>query len=201
VASLARSKTYGKCKRFRDRNAIDEELAVTTDTRAYRRLIRDLARMRLNARVSNGFPEHAAILFEAMFRHAKDEVRIFTGSLSTNVYGQKPLVRAAERFLQRPGTSLKVLFEEPADCDALQEHPLLVALNDEAAGALELRQAVGSYAVKGAKHFAVMDDCGFRFEHDHDATQAIANFNEPDVARKLLGAFDSAFEMGIPIHA
>lgn len=175
-----------------------------TDTRVYRHLMEQLARRRMNQRVSNGISEHASILFETMFRHAKEEVRIFTGELRPSVYGTPTLISAAKDFLSRTSTRLRILIEQPADVEALREHPLLRVLSESVPRVerdqLKLRQAVGSYAQKGAKHFAVMDDCGFRFEIDHEATQAVANFNEPDVARELSVAFDSAFKMGLPLE-
>jgi hypothetical protein len=53
-------------------------------------------------------------------------------------------------------------------------------------------------ALSDNKHFAVMDRIGYRFEFSHDANnasvvEAVANFNEPEIASKLAESFDSMY--------
>jgi hypothetical protein len=73
------------------------------------------------------------------------------------------------------------------------------------AGSVEIRCAAGSYAVKdSAKHFAVMDGEAFRFEIRHcedketaslSTCEAVANFNEPKIARHLRNVFEQAVKI------
>lgn len=169
----------------------------SVDARAYAEVIERLARQKVNQRISNSVPIHAAILLETMFRHAKDEVRIYTGELAPATYGHPALVREAKRFISRPGTCLKILLQRRQSEEWIEQHLFTRHLLDTPSGfgVFEVRNAEGVYATDKAKHFSVMDATGFRFELSHDDTKAVANFNEPHVAQELSAAFDKAFEM------
>lgn len=175
------------------------QMAAQTELRSYRQLIEQLAQGGINHRIPNSIPAHAAVLLETMFRHAREEIRIFTGEMRPAVYGDSGLMDAARRFLLRPGACLRILLQTAREEAWLKEQPIVRAcLAHAQPGALDIRCANGVYATPVAKHFAVMDDRGYRFELNHDKTQAIANFNEPDAARKLVSAFDRAFAMATP---
>lgn len=175
------------------------------DTTEYRKIIQHLAAEKINRRIPNGKPAHAAILLEAMFTKADRDMRIFSRSLDESTYDNADLIDAAQRFLSRPATRLRILLQNRIDVSALKSHPLIKALSEMTAALttaheqkLQIRFAEGAYSKDSAKHLAVMDDLGFRFEVDHDKTQAIANFNEPRVASELATAFDRAFMMAKP---
>jgi len=175
---------------------------TSNELAAYRLLIDRLARGSVNQRIPNGHPMHAAILMESMFENARNDMRIFSGQLAGETYDQPELIDAACRFLERPGARLRILLQDTLPIEELARKRLVVELaekNSRRLGAMELRTATGVYASGAAKHFAVMDDRGFRFEVDHPGTQAIANFNEQDAARDLSAAFDAAFRMAKPV--
>lgn len=163
---------------------------------AYRRVIARLAKGRVFQEIPNEHPMHAAILIEAMFDNAVQDVRIFTGKLAMQTYDQPELVQAAKRFIDRPGSRLRVLIQHPMTRGDLEPSQLFQALKGTRA---EFRTATGSYRDDDANHFAVMDDIAYRFELEHEHTRAIANFNDPENARNLVAVFDSAFSMGEPL--
>lgn len=161
----------------------------------YATLVDRLAREKANARIPNGKPEHAKALLQSMFRHAQSEVRIFSLELSEQVYGSE-MAAAAASFLGREGTSLKILLQRHVDA---VKHPMLSELEKaQIIGQLVVRDNADDFW-RDAKHFAVMDKSGFRFEFTHDLAnakcEAIANFNEPDTAKSLADAFDGAFSL------
>ena len=170
------------------------------DVSGYGDLIERLAAQKLNQRISNGVPAHAAILLETMFRHAEEEIRIYTGKLDGDTYAAPALIREAKRFLRRPGTCLRVLLQERRTVEWAKEQPFIKQLLDTppGLGTFEVRCARGIYATDKAKHFSVMDGTGYRFEVDHAKTRAVANFNEPEVARDFSSAFDRAYEIADP---
>lgn len=173
------------------------------DTREYRRLIQRLASSQLNQRIPNGMPAHAAILFESMFEIAKEDVRIFTGELSAKAYGQPELAKAARDFVVgHRHACLRILFQKPQEVAWIMRQPLVESLLEK--GRLpenfQMRFAKGPYS-NSVKHFAVMDQRGYRFETDHDNCKAFANFNEPEVATKLAESFDVAFAKATEIVA
>jgi hypothetical protein len=160
----------------------------------YRKLIHKLASGSIDQRIPNGKPIHAAILLEAMFDRACTQMRIFTGKLSSDTYDAPFLIEAAKRFVKKPGTTLKLLIQTTLD-DLPARHFIQAV---KGAPGLAVRFAQGAYSQRDAKHIAIMDASGFRFETDHGSTSAIANFNEPRVAVELASAFDRAFFMARP---
>lgn len=167
------------------------------DIREYREIIERFARNKVDARIPNSLPLHAAVLIETMFRTATSEMRIFSRQLDEVVYGREEVLGAVARFVSIPYTTLKILLQKPQDGSWLEHNALIGMLDtlckDRTCGKVVIRNAVGSYAQDDANHFAVMDDDGFRYETSHDNTQAVANFNEPKTAKELASAFDIAF--------
>lgn len=158
---------------------MDPDLA----TRDYRHLLIELVETRVNARFLNGMPGHIPVFFETMFQHAQGQVRIFAEGFG--VLEDRRVAVAMRQFIWRPGARLKLLLQNPVG------YPQSIqALSPF----VEVKKAVGTYAAEDAKRFAVMDDCGFRFEHSPE--RVVANFNERDTARTLIAAFDKAFAMG-----
>lgn len=166
----------------------------------YKKIITRLAEEHIDARIPNGLPQHASILIEAMFLNASEEIRVFTKNLSDDVFGVPDVVSAVKKFLSKPCAKLKILLQQPSDLNNLSTHPLLDAFfnirdKEMLHGTVEIRNATGSYTKDEANHFTVMDNDSFRFETDHHNCKAVANFNEPKIAKKLITAFDSAFSM------
>lgn len=160
----------------------------------YRDLIHHLARHKINSRIANGKAEHAAALFEGMFRTAENEVCIFTRNLEPRVFDQPRVAKAAWWYMQNPAAKLNILVQDQSGL-ATREIVKLARL-PRRKGIVQIRLAAGSYRQNDAKHFAVMDGRAFRFEFDHENCSAIANFNEPGVASELQTAFLAAFSMG-----
>lgn len=168
----------------------------------YRKIVERFASGRINQRIPNGLHEHATVLLEAMFKNAAAEIRIFTGDLEPSVFGDSSLVKAACEFLQtKPYSSLQILIQKERDDQWLSSHPLLKAVTELPGrhGTVQIRAATGRYSTDEAHHFAVMDNDGYRFELEHANCKAVANFNEPAVARSLIDAFDKAFANAKPL--
>lgn len=163
----------------------------------YREIIERFARDRTNQRVPNGLPQHASVLLETMFKHATAEMRIYTGELNEAVFGQPAMISAVASFLSKPYASMKILLQKEKDDSWVDSHPLIQAISKIQAphGRTEIRCAQGVYATEAANHFAVMDNDAYRYELDHGACKAVANFNEPRVAEQLLSVFDKAFDL------
>lgn len=166
----------------------------------YREIIKRFAIKRTNVRIPNGLPQHATILIETMFLNATAEMRIFTKELNKDVFGGTAILSAVKKFLSKPYSNLKILLQVPQGLEWTKEHPLFQVFSDFQDknilhGAVLIKSASGSYSKNDANHFTVMDNDGFRYETDHCSCKAIANFNEPNTAKKLIDVFDSAFEM------
>ena len=158
----------------------------------YQQQVQALVRDGVPFRISNRTVAHAAILLEAVFATAKQEVRLFCGSFDENFYSNERLKTSVIDFLHKPGTRLLVLSEVKLPA----EHKMLQALQPYLGSKAELRYLTVSSP--NSKHFAVMDRVGYRFEFSHDATdvnvvEAVANFNEPETASKLADSFDAMY--------
>lgn len=174
----------------------DNLCRITPSHEDYRRLIERYAASSVDKRVSNGLSAHAAILIETMFKTASSEMRIFSRDLNEEVFCSNEMIQAIVTFVAKPYSTLKILLEKKPDDGWSNSHSLLQSLRKlDVHGTVEVMPAVGNYAAGKAEHFAVMDDDGYRFEFDHDNCQAVANFNESMVAKKLISAFDQAFEL------
>ena len=165
----------------------------------YREIIEELAQQRTNQRIPNGMPQHAAVLIETMFRNSIAEMRIFSMECSPNIFGRPEVIEAACDFLSKPYSKLRIIVQKKQEPQWALEHPLLKTFKEleELHGEVKVVNATGAYADADASHFAVMDNDGFRYEFDHDNCKAVANFNEPVIAKRLLSSFDSAFGIAI----
>jgi hypothetical protein len=163
------------------------------DTNAYRQFIERFAESQLNQRIPNGKPAHAAVLFETMFKKAKDDVRIFTGDLSREAYGTPELLQSAKDAVRR-GVRVQILLQHKKDLAWVVAQPLIESTmyNGKLPANIDVRCATAPYS-DSTKHFAVMDHIGYRWEWNHKECKAFANFNEPGVASDLARTFDRAF--------
>src|SRR4051794_303128 len=98
----------------------------------YRDEVREAIRNRDGSAVFNGSVEHASIIAQEAFTHAKDSVRILTFKLDPDCYAQEPVLNAAQFFLADPSHKLQILIETELWDQKKQykwaEHPLLKGL-------------------------------------------------------------------------
>src|SRR5437867_1193704 len=109
---------------------MEELLAKTTmpegsaNEQAYREAVEALIALESDRVITNELPAHAAILFEAFFKHADTDVRIFCRNLNQQVFGRRRLVAEAASALDR-GVRIQVLTQEEP-----QDGPFLHLLNE-----------------------------------------------------------------------
>ena len=165
----------------------------------YRQTIERFAAERINQNISNGLPQHAKILLETMFKNASAEMRIYTGDLNADIYGDVTVVDAIKTFLLKPYAKLVILLQNQQPTDWAEKHPLIKALSliRGSHGSVEIRFASGNYSTDEANHFAVMDNDAFRYEHNHENCEAVANFNNSKTAKQLVSVFDQVRNISI----
>jgi hypothetical protein len=133
--------------------------------------------------ISNGMPEHAAILFEAFFKHAKHQIVILCRHLHGDVFGKGFVIAAAKQALARD-VSLRIITQEKD----LQAREFVEAI--KSSGRAKLEYASTEKGRTLPYNFAVMDGKAFRFESDRDKVQAQASMNCPDIAKRLTQVFE-----------
>jgi hypothetical protein len=163
------------------------------DKSEYFKLIDKCAETQETFTIPNSEPKHAIYLLKTLFKNANFAIRIFTGRLFEGVYGNEDLKEEARNFLRKDANnSVRIAYQEPLDitnCAFIQ-----TILNDEhRKGSLKVWNANEKFNDLN-NHFAVMDERAFRFETDHTNTKAIANFGDPENAKRLVDFFDKISE-------
>jgi hypothetical protein len=158
----------------------------------YRSQVSELASQRATARIANRSVSHAEVLISAIFANAKECVRLLTGNLREDFYCSPGILASIHRFLGKPNTRLLILSEFQVG----SAHRLVGELTG-VLGAVDIRHL----KTAAAAHYCVMDRVGYRFEFNHHPTQhkiveAVANFNEPEIAGALADRFDEYFVQG-----
>ncbi len=169
-----------------------ERVAMSSDVlHSYRLQVQDLAQGKKNFRIPNRQRSHAEVLIEQIFQSAEETVRLFCGALDEKFYSRPSIQDAVSRFLNKPNTKLYVLTEDPVTLD----HPVVSRLTHISPERVQIR-CLNKVGQANASHFAVFDRIGFRYEFAHTENgdvEAVANFNEPVTAEKLIQIFDDMF--------
>lgn len=133
--------------------------------------------------ISNGTPDHAALLFELFFRKAKERVAIFCRNLAQDVFGRDFVIEAARDALVR-GVRIQILVQD--------EQPQSQAFSALSAQfqKLAITHARSSKVREIGSNFAVMDSVALRFEPKRDQCVASACMYAPVRAVELLTSFN-----------
>ncbi len=162
---------------------------VTVDTE-YDQFVDRLAKERDGRTISNSSDMHALSILRGVFSHAKKYVKLFSGSLSLNVYNDEKLIDAMKHFVSNEG-KVEILIQHP---DKLEpSNKFLKELFDlKKTGQVKIFEVTENNALKNAQiHFLVSDDSVYRIEVDIDNIKAIGSFNDEPRAAELKAAFDS----------
>ena len=152
---------------------------------SYRARVELLARNRAGDPIYNGSTEHAVIVVEAMFAHARKRMRILSGKLNARVYSPDEVIGQARLFLADPSHQVQILLE---DDSALKDNPFYEEFSDQEN--VKFKKVPEDFQVLYDFHVLVMDDDSYRFESDKTEHAAIAAFGDKDGAMNLGGMYD-----------
>lgn len=172
---------------------------------------------------SNGKPWHAVYIIAAFLREAAQQVRIFSGKLTRRtgdgvaIYADPHVADAAETFLTRADSALKIVLQEPIDVDSGRPtitHPLIERIralreSGKLNGTCEVRQARAEdleflREKNFLHHMMVMDQRSWRLEIEPnlDDVRAKVRIGDPKGARSFAQVFDEVlFQAATPIFA
>ena len=157
----------------------------------YTNKVRRLADNRAGEPVYNESLEHAVVILQNMFSHARKSICILTGRLNEDAYGDPGVVKEARRFLESPDRRIRILFEDEYLKD-VAHHPFL---------AIETGQKkIEKYFVPEKLqnnykfHFIVMDEDSYRFEPDRKEYKAVAAFGDAQGGQNLGRLFEQLWE-------
>ena len=152
--------------------------SAKTSIDPFRYMVQRFIEMESPNLIQNSSPEHARILLEEMFLHAKTSAYVYCGCISDKVWGGEDLATAVRTAIER-GVKVRFIVQHPEKIPAGSAVAAVLRQHGE-----DMIHSSTLFATWDS-HFAVFDEKMFRFEKRDDDKTAIACVNGPDTARKL----------------
>lgn len=167
--------------------------------KAYRDFVHALAINRENKVFLNSDENHALDVLVEIFQNAKDEVRIFAGSLCKHVGNEERYIVALSDFLDRKG-KLRILLNDynPDYAKNSDLYKRLAFYKGLSEGDIIIKSTKATPHLKSDTedinvHFTIGDRNSYRLETDIENRTAICNFNDTDRSSVLADFFDKLF--------
>lgn len=168
----------------------------------YEAFVTRLAKDKDGRTISNSSKGHALSILRSVFRSAQEYVKLFSGSLSPDVYNDETLIREMKNFVEGKGDDrsgregkVQVLIQNPADLQPGVGNKFLAELLTlrEAGREVEINEVLDQNHLKDAEmHFLVSDDRMYRIEVDIVKNTAVSSFNDAQRAVRLKDVFDDS---------
>lgn len=153
----------------------------------YRRQVAEAAKKQDGTPIYNGSIQHAQVIVENLFSHARSHVDLLSNQLTPRIYGVDKVVSEAELFLASPDHKLRVLTEDVGVAD-LAEHPLYKAIGENPN--VEFRKIPPHLGAAFDFNFMVVDSKCFRYEGNKSTCAAVAAWGDVKGASNLTRLFD-----------
>lgn len=181
----------------------DAEVRSSLPLETFHYLVNKCAHLRLDQEIANGSADHARILIAKLFEIARYEVRLMSGQLRTKtdqgveIYGHKPVVAAAQKFLRDPTASLSITVQS-GEIDADDKNIFLKSIVEDQSRkgkVIVYIPARGELEAEDTPHYMVADREAYRLETfvDDRSTPTmvgVANFGDPGTAVDLIDLYD-----------
>lgn len=168
----------------------------------YEDMVEALAKSGSSDIIDNSSIDHAAILIKNMFAYATASVDLFTGCLIKSVYEREDIKDAGRAFISRGG-KIRILVQDKDAEKKLENHEFIRAARNSCdnnkSGNFTVFKLKADVAKNIKAHFLVMDKKGYRYEPDHSKYEAVACFNNSDIASSLSGLFDALILSSEPV--
>lgn len=177
---------WRKCLTF---HPLDHTTYMTDDL-GYREAVNRLMAMKSPEWISNGLPEHAAILFECFFKNARKGVKFLCETLDGRVFDTPGVIGAAADALKR-GTYIDIIVrQEPSPSSLFLKQAFEAQKLGHKISWVTSASAQSSSIAGRRENFAVMDDSAIRYEQDISKCEAFASMNQPPLASTLTSIFN-----------
>jgi hypothetical protein len=170
------------------------------DLKAYRDSVGVLARLNSDFVFHNNTAEHAAIVMEAIIRHAKERVRIFEDELCGDLLDKNELL--LDSIEEKVGRRMRVdivLQKNLGNRGKNERVTRLLSIADANPDYLVVRTASPAFVksiteINGSLSFvSVGDKSSFRLENAAVPRKALCSFKGPVVAGLIAKKFDAQF--------
>ncbi len=173
----------------------------------YAEYIEGLAKVKSPQLFTNGGIEYASELMAVLFKNTNKEARVFCQGFKPTLIRTEPYWTALKAYLEKDGTSLRVLVETSEFASAEPLQLLKSTMERRNDGSIQVRVA-SEDIIKGIYeklsgntcNFSVFDDDKFRFENEPDGYKAFGSFNRRDYAEVLISIFDDAFSKSAELN-
>ena len=167
--------------------------------KAYRDFVHTLAINRENRVFLNSDEDHALDVLVEIFQNAKEEIRIFAGSLCKHVGNQDRYIVALSDFLDRQG-KLRILLNayDPTCATTSDLYKRLAFYKESSNGDIIIKSTDAKPHLKSDTedievHFTIGDKSSYRLETDTEKRTAICNLNDTERSTLLADFFDRQF--------
>lgn len=157
----------------------------------YYELVENCASKKLDVEIANGKIDHAQILLEAMLRHGKKNINIFSGELKEELYSDFRFQTWVQVYYLISKGTLTFIIQ---NLDDLENHTLYSFVKELDPEFKRIKFYIvnkDSEASKEENHFAIMDDSAYRLETDDENVKAKANFNDKSKNTELTTKFNT----------
>jgi hypothetical protein len=157
----------------------------------YRLAVANLAENDVNAVFPNDGNNHALVVFEQIFKTAKNSICIAADSLCGEFTDNQQYIDSIIAFLKKTGSELKLLINNPEN---ISSSIFFRSIKDFENVSLRTTSETFNTSEYSLVHFCVGDGKMYRLEYDTENRKAICNFNDKNRATTLLRAFESLFD-------
>lgn len=162
----------------------------------YIEYISKLANGRINENFSNSDDEHALEVLINIFQISNETIRIFAGSLCSDVPNNPRYIAAISDFIERHGR-VRILLnnfrkEDAKNSNLFKRLAYYASLEntDIQLYTTKAKPYLTNDPQKKPVHFTVGDVSAYRIETDIEKRTTNCNFNNPEGAKKLIAFFD-----------
>ena len=164
----------------------------------YKRFVADLASERSDMTFLNSDKDHAIEVLTQIFKHSNSDVRIFAGSLCSDVGNSLDYIESLSDFIERGGKVhilLNKYDSESAKSSSLFKR-LAYYISENKSIIVKQTSSKPYFSNDPEKkeiHFTLGDDKAYRIETDISKRMAECNFNNPMVAKIYIDFFEKLF--------
>lgn len=164
---------------------------ASSELERYRESVKSAVTEKSGSPIYNASLDHAKVIVAEIFGNANMIVRLFTGRLNADVYGDDDVCEMAQRFVFDRDGKLHILIEDDVPAEELARHPFFEKV--ETGSNVEVRYLKRElYDTKF--HMMLMDEDSYRFEPDKNEPEAVAAFGDESTGAHLVGLFNTLWE-------
>ena len=178
-----------------DANDIQNDANIDNAHKGFRKIVDRCAKKELDRMIPNSAICHAAYLvyklLESAAKYKSPIVRIISGKLDKNVYNQDKLVDVLEKCKESGVEMQVIVLDGVDDPNGNGGNKFYTSLKDyDKATCYEPNKANPKDIAGKTPHMLMVGEQGFRYETNTKTHNAYANFNDPDVVKRLNASFD-----------